>query len=59
MELKIQKLQQRLVKYYFIAQENVCIIIDEEYDFIENCFTDANMNVEDVAKALIDIYMVA
>ncbi|MBU0631589.1 hypothetical protein KKA17_03000 [bacterium] len=59
MELKIQKLEQRLVKYHFIVQDNAQIIIHEEYDFIEDCFTNLHLSVEDVAKALIDIYMVA
>lgn len=59
MELKLQKLEQRLVKYHFIAQENVRIIIDDEFDFIEECLQNTQMSIEDIAKALIDIYMVA
>lgn len=59
MELKLQKLEQRLVKYHFIAQDNVRIIIDDEFDFIEECLQTTQMSIEDVAKALIDIYMVA
>ena len=58
MELKIQQIQQRLVKRYFIAKENVAIIVDEEYEFIEECFN-AQMSVEKIAQELIDIYMVA
>ena len=58
MELKIQQVQQRLVKRYFIAKENVSIIIDEEYEFIEECLH-AQMSVEEVAQELINIYMVA
>lgn len=59
MELKLQKLEQRLVKYHFIAQDNVRIIIEDEFDFIEECLQNTQMNIEDIAKALIDIYMVA
>jgi hypothetical protein len=58
MELKIQQIQQRLVKRYFIAKENVAIIVDEEYEFIEECFN-AQMSVEEIAQELINIYMVA
>ncbi len=58
MELKIQQVQQRLVKRYFIAKENVSIIIDEEYEFIEECLH-AQMSVEEIAQELINIYMVA
>ena len=58
MELRIQKLEKRLVKYHFIAKENASIIIDEEYDFIENCFN-SQMSIEDVARELIAIFMVA
>ncbi|WP_345979229.1 hypothetical protein [Sulfurimonas sp. HSL3-2] len=59
MELKLQKLEQRLVKYHFIAQDNVRIIIEDEFDFIEECLQNTQMSIEDIAKALIDIYMVA
>ena len=59
MELKLQKLEQRLVKYHFIAQDNVRIIIEDEFDFIEECLQNSQMSIEDIAKALIDIYMVA
>lgn len=59
MELKLQKLQQRLVKYHFIVQDNVSIIIDEEFDFIEDCLQNTQMSIEEIAKELIDIYMVA
>lgn len=59
MELKLQKLQQRLVKYHFIVQDNVSIIIDEEFDSIEDCLQNTQMSIEEIAKELIDIYMVA
>lgn len=59
MELKLQKLEERLVKYHFIAQDNVRIIIEDEFDFIEECLQNTQMSIEDIAKALIDIYMVA
>lgn len=58
MELKIEKLERRLVKQYFIAKDNARIIIEDEYDFIEECFN-ASMSVEEIAKELIAIYMVA
>jgi hypothetical protein len=58
MELKIQQVQQRLIKRYFIVNENASIIIDEEYEFIEECLH-AQMSVEEVAQELINIYMVA
>ena len=58
MEVKIQQLEQRLVKHYFIAVQNAHIIIEDEFYFIEECFN-ASMSVEEVAKALINIYMVA
>lgn len=58
MELKIQQLQKRLIKYYFIANENAAIIIDEEYEFIEECFH-LQMCIEEIAQELVDIFMVA
>lgn len=58
MELMLQQLKQRLTKYHFVDVANVDLIIDEEFEFIEECFN-TSISIEDVAKALIDIYMVA
>jgi hypothetical protein len=58
MELKIQQVQKYLVKHYFIAQENAAIIVDEEYEFIEECLH-SQLSIEKIAQELIDIYMVA
>ena len=58
MELYIQQLEKYLIKNYFIVQANASIIIEDEYEFIEECFN-AQMSVANVAKALTEIYMVA
>ena len=58
MELRIQQVQRRLVKHYFIANENAAIIVEDEYEFIEECFH-IQMSVEEIAQELIDIFMVA
>ena len=59
MDLKIDQLQRRLIKYYFIVPANTTIIIEGEIDFIEDCFNNTEMSIDEVAKELISIYMVA
>lgn len=58
MELYIQQLEKYLVKNYFIVKANASIIVEDEYEFIEECFN-AQMSIANVAKELIEIYMVA
>jgi pyoverdine/dityrosine biosynthesis protein Dit1 len=58
MELYLHQLEKYLIKNYFIVKDNVSILVEDEFEFIEECFN-AQISVAIVAKELIDIYMVA
>ncbi len=47
-----------LVKHYDMSRANAMIMIEEEWDFVEE-FLQHNGTVEALAGELIDIYMVA
>lgn len=48
-----------LTKRYNVNIADAMMIIDEEWDYIEEDYNINNNSVENIAKNLIDIYMVA
>ena len=48
-----------LIKRYGINISEVNAIIEDEWDYIEEHYLSENSSVEDIAKNLISIYMVA
>ena len=48
-----------LTKRYNVNLSDAMMIIDEEWDYIEEDYNVNNNTVESIAKNLIDIYMVA
>jgi hypothetical protein len=58
MEEQTAKLINYLVKYHFIDNDNAVLMVEDEFSFIEESFYE-NLEIKTIAKALIDIYMVA
>jgi hypothetical protein len=58
MELYTQQLEKYLKKNYFITTQHASGIIEDEYEFIEECHN-AQMSIAKLAQELIEIYMVA
>ncbi|MDD5372451.1 MAG: hypothetical protein PHO62_03370 [Sulfurimonas sp.] len=53
------KIINRLSKYYNINKDDARAIVEDEWDYIEQEFVSQDSSVEDIAKELISIYMVA
>ncbi|MGB3961813.1 MAG: hypothetical protein WBK95_06220 [Sulfurimonas sp.] len=48
-----------IVKYYNVNRAEIEMMIEDEWDFIEDAFYAENVNVKEMAKELLDLYMVA
>ncbi|MDD2904693.1 MAG: hypothetical protein PHH41_02035 [Sulfurimonas sp.] len=48
-----------IVKYYNVNRAEIEMMIEDEWDFIEDAFYAENINVKEMAKELLDLYMVA
>lgn len=59
MDETISELANHLTRYYFLSKADASLMIDDEFVFVEKCLDAPNVKIEDIAKALIDIYMVA
>lgn len=48
-----------MMKRYSINMNEVTLIIEDEWDYIEDKYLNSNYTIEEIAKDLISIYMVA
>jgi len=53
------KITEYIVKYYNINRVEISMMIDDEYDHIEEEFNRGNNDVKKISKELLSIYMVA
>lgn len=53
------KIINHLSKYYNINRDDARAIVEDEWYYIEQEFVSQDSSVEDIAKELISIYMVA
>ncbi|MCD6260045.1 MAG: hypothetical protein J7J31_10640 [Helicobacteraceae bacterium] len=53
------KIAEYIVKYYNINRIEADMMIEDEYDYIEEEFNRGNEDVKTIVKELISIYMVA
>jgi hypothetical protein len=53
------KIAEYIVKYYNINRVEADMMIEDEYDYIEEEFNRGNEDVKTIVKELISIYMVA
>ncbi len=53
------KLTNYLVKRYNINIQQASLIIEDEWDYIEERYLSDNVSVEALAQELVDMYMVA
>lgn len=53
------KIAEYIVKYYNINRREADMMIEDEYDYIEEEFNRGNEDVKTIVKELISIYMVA
>ncbi len=53
------KIEEYIVKYYNINRIEANMMIEDEYDYIEEEFNRGNEDVKTIVKELISIYMVA
>lgn len=54
----VDQVAKYLIKYYNITQEEAEVIVNDEWEYIEEFFNDS-LTPKDVAKKLVNIYMVA
>ncbi|DAB29158.1 MAG TPA: hypothetical protein CFH84_10935 [Sulfurimonas sp. UBA12504] len=48
-----------IVKYYNVNRAEVIMMVEDEWDAIEDAFYAQNTNVKEMAKELLNLYMVA
>lgn len=58
MLLFVEQVAKYLIKYYNITGEEAEVIVSDEWEYIEEFFNE-NLAPKDVAKKLVNIYMVA
>lgn len=49
----------RLTKYYSLSKNEAQEMLNDEWEYVEQAYSDGVLSVEDMAKELISIYMVA
>ncbi|MDD2790183.1 MAG: hypothetical protein PHU40_05885 [Sulfurimonas sp.] len=48
-----------IVKYYNVNRAEVVMMVEDEWDYIEDAFHEGNTTVKQMARELLDLYMVA
>lgn len=49
----------RLTKYYSLSKNEAQEMLNDEWEYVEQAYSDGVLSVEDMTKELISIYMVA
>ncbi|MDO9267394.1 MAG: hypothetical protein WC272_06800 [Sulfurimonas sp.] len=49
----------RLTKYYSLSKNEAQEMLNDEWEYVEQAYSDGVLSVEDITKELISIYMVA
>lgn len=49
----------RLTKYYSLSKNEAQEMLNDEWEYVEQAYSEGVLSVEDMAKELISIYMVA
>ncbi len=55
----IQTLAEYLVKHHFMNLQNAMIIVEDEWEYIEDMMLRDDVSMETMAQELLEIYMVA
>lgn len=49
----------RLTKYYSLSKNEAQEMLNDEWEYVEQAYSEGVLSVEDITKELISIYMVA